>query len=375
MDIVKRCWVEIDLNQIKNNYLIYKSYLLNNQQVMAVVKADAYGHGDVEVAHTLSDLGVENFAVSNIYEAEKIRKSGIKGQVLILGYTPEESIKRVFENDITQAVLSEEYADMLVKTGINVKCQFAIDTGMNRIGIDADDPELCSQLIHKYSSLLTVTGLFTHLCTADTDDSDSVKFTEKQIGRFIDVKNQIRDLDLPYIHCLNSAGGLWHNRPEISNLVRLGIILYGLKPDFCNDLPDGIHPALCWKSVVSMVKTIKKGESVSYGRTFIADHDMRIATIPTGYADGYNRLLSNKGYVLINGQQANIVGRVCMDQFMVDVSNINNIQIGTEVILLGSSGKLKIDADDMAQMIGSIGYEVVCDISKRVERKYIRGDT
>ena len=156
MDIVKRCWVEIDLNQIKNNYLIYKSYLLNNQQVMAVVKADAYGHGDVEVAHTLSDLGVENFAVSNIDEAEKIRKSGIKGQVLILGYTPEESIKRVFENDITQAVLSEEYADMLVKTGINVKCQFAIDTGMNRIGIDADDPELCSQLIHKYSSLLTV---------------------------------------------------------------------------------------------------------------------------------------------------------------------------------------------------------------------------
>ena len=374
MNTAKRCWVEIDLNQIKNNYLIYKSYLLGDQRVMAVVKADAYGHGDVEVANALSELGVVNFAVSNIDEAEKIRKSGIKGQILILGYTPEESIKRAFENNITQAVLSEEYAEMLVRTGISVKCQFAIDTGMNRIGLDANDPEFCSQLIHKYASVLNVTGIFTHLCTADTDDLDCVQFTEKQIEKFVAVKKHINDLDLPYIHCLNSAGGLWHNQQEISNLVRLGIILYGLKPDYSNDLPVGIQPALSWKSVVSMVKMIKKGESIGYGRTFTANQDMMIATIPTGYADGYNRLLSNKGYVLINGKQANIVGRVCMDQFMVDVTNIDGVKLGTEVVLLGRSGSKSIDADDMAQMIGSIGYEIVCDISKRVARKHVRGD-
>ena len=338
---------------------------------MAVIKADAYGHGDVEVAHALSELGVVNFAVSNIDEAEKIRKSGIKGQILILGYTPEESIKRAFESDITQAVLSAEYAEMLVRTGISVKCQFAIDTGMNRIGLDADNQELCSQLIHKYATLLNVTGIFTHLCAADTEASDCVQFTKRQINKFIAVKNAIADLNLPFFHCLNSAGGLWHNQSGISNLVRLGIILYGLKPDYSNHLPVDIRPALSWKSVVSVVKAVKKGESIGYGRTFVANHDMVIATVPTGYADGYNRLLSNKGYVLINGKQANIVGRVCMDQFMVDVTKISDVKMGTEVVLLGVSGDKSINSDDMAQMIGSIGYEVVCDISRRVERVFI----
>ena len=369
-DYIKRSWAEVDLTQIKLNYQIYKEGNFANQQVMAVVKANAYGHGDVEISKVLSDLGVKNFAVSNVDEACKLRDSGIKGDILILGYTPIEQIQRLYDNDITQAIISEEYAEMIAKTSVKVKCQFAIDTGMNRVGIDADFPDWCGAVIRKYNGILNLKGVFTHLCVADQNQDGDIAFTKQQLHKFKDVTKKIKDLNLPYVHCLNSAGGLWYNSSE-SVFVRLGIILYGLKPDYSNILPVGIRPALSWKSVVAMTRFVRVGETIGYGRTYMAEQDIKIAVIPTGYADGYNRLLSNKGFVLINGKKAPVVGKVCMDQFMVDVTKINDVQIGTEVILLGESGDESLTADEMAEMVGTIGYEIVCNISDRVPRVYI----
>lgn len=328
-----------------------------------MVKADAYGHGDKEVAATLDAMGVKHFAVSNIDEALHVR-SVTDGEILILGYTPIDMAEELVKNNITQTLLSEEYAEALISTGQPVKSQLAIDTGMRRIGLNADDPDECERVVRKYSKHLT--GLFTHLCVADTPEQN--EFTEGQIRKYEAVCDRVADLNLS-CHCMNSAGGLWHEAK--SSYARLGIILYGLKPDYMNTLPEGIAPVLSWKSVVSMVKDVNPGDTIGYGRSFTVEKPMTIATIPTGYADGYSRLLSNKGWVLIEGRKAPIVGRVCMDQMMVDVSGIDNVGIGTEVVLLGRSDDEVITADDLANVYGTIGYEIVCGINKRVRRAYL----
>lgn len=360
-----RCWVEINLVQLQTNLNVYKKNIRSNMQIMAVVKADAYGHGDATIAKYLYDNGVSNFAVSNIDEAIHIRIAGVQGQILILGYTPINRLNDLVEYDLTQALLSEEYAESVKKSGVSIKCQFAIDTGMRRIGLNADDQEYCEKTIRKNKGMIN--GLFTHLCVADTKDGKM--FTERQISLFESICNRVSDLHLPYCHCMNSAGGIWH-KSDLSCFARLGIILYGLKPDYSNTLPNGIKAVLSWKSVVSMLKVVKPGDTIGYGRAYTVQQEMSIATIPTGYADGYPRLLSNKGWVLINGSKAPIVGKICMDQMMVDVSKIPNVQLGTEVVLIGKSGDDCITADDVAQLCGTIGYEIVCGISKRVERVY-----
>lgn len=369
-NLEKRCWTEISLDIIKKNYRIYKEQIWPDQEIMAVVKADAYGHGDEKVAAALQEAGCLRYAVSNIQEAFHICKQHLNGQILILGYTPPSYLPAVYTNGFTQAILSEEYAKILAENKNHIKCQFAIDTGTNRIGLDADNPKECGRIIRKYAATqLNINGIFTHLCAADSDDEESKAFTELQIEKFKAVAEEVKDLNLEFVHCLNTAGGLWHNR--FGNLVRLGISLYGLKPDYYNVLPEGIQPALEWKSVVSMIKTVNPGEDIGYGRTFHVDRPMLIATIPTGYADGYNRSLSNKGYVLIHGKQAPIVGRICMDQLMIDISEIDGVRMGDIVTLIGRDGDLAYTADDMARQIGTIGYEVVCCISKRVERVYL----
>lgn len=369
MDFLKRSWCEINLEALKNNYQCYKEKIQPNTQIMAVVKADAYGHGAVPVAETLNKISVHDFAVSNILEAIELRKAGIEGQILILGYTPIEWGEYLVQYDITQALLSEKYAEELITTGLKIKCQFAIDTGMNRIGLDAKNPFSCEKTVRMaFASSLNLNGLFTHLCVADTPSEQN--FTRQQVKKFDDVVARVRDLKLPFIHCLNSAGGLWVQGSN-SCYARLGIILYGLKPSYLNVLPIEIKPVLEWKSVISMIKTVHPGETIGYGRTYKVKENMKIATISTGYADGYNRLLSNKGYVLLYGKKAPIVGRICMDQFMIDVTNIPEAKLYDEVILIGKSGNEILTADDMAEMLETIGYEVVCDISKRVPRLYI----
>lgn len=366
-DVLKRSWVEIDIAQLQKNYSVYKENIPPASSIMAVVKADAYGHGDTVVAKAIQEIGNNLWAVSNIDEACKLRDEGIDGDILVLGYTPIEQLDVLIEKDITQAVLSEEFAEVLLTANKNIKCQIALDTGMNRIGLDADYPDRCIELIKVYAESLCVEGVFTHLCVADSDADIFKEFTYNQIKKFETIADGLEDLSFKFVHCLNSAGGLWH-KTKYNSIVRLGIVMYGLKPDYCNVLPDGIRPALRWKSVVSMIKTVYQGESIGYGCTFTASKDMKIATIPTGYADGYNRMLSNRGCVVINGVKANIVGRICMDQFMVDVTDIMDVKMGTEVYLLNDS----YTADDMANDIGTIGYEIVCNISKRVPRIYIK---
>ena len=364
----RRSWVEIDLQNLKKNIEVYQKNQTENREIMAVVKADAYGHGDRVVATYLEKMGIRNFAVSNIDEAIHIREAGVKSKILILGYTQLDRVEELIKYDISQTLLSEEYADMLANTGFLVKCQFAIDTGMRRIGLNADDPENCERIIRKFSKRLSLEGLFTHLCVADTPEQDV--FTERQLDLFNKVCRSVEDLKLPFCHCMNSAGGIWHNS-DVSCFTRLGIILYGLKPDYMNTLPEGIKPVLSWKSVVSMVKEVKPGDTIGYGRSFTVEKAMRIATVPTGYADGYSRLLSNRGQVIINGKKASIVGRICMDQLMVDITDIPEVHIDTTVTLIGEDGNEIITADDMANLYGTIGYEVVCGINKRVARRYI----
>lgn len=377
--IEKRSWIEINLSTLKNNYLKYKDSLRTNAEIMAVVKADAYGHGDVQVARILSECGVHLFAVSNVDEAVGLRESGIKGEILILGYTSVSYAKTLLYHDLTQAIVSEEYAKSLADTNLKVKCQFAIDTGMNRIGIDGDNPQDCERIIRDYSKHLNLTGLFTHLCVADTDTEECKQFTYGQINKFREVAERVLDLNLPYVHCCNSAGGLFYLKEDslfkhIGGIVRLGIILYGLKPDDANTLPSGIEPAMEWKSQISLVKDMHPGETIGYGRTYRVDRESRIATITTGYADGLNRMLSNRGVVMVNGCKAPIVGRVCMDQTLIDVTSIPNVEAGTIVTLIGRNGDLQYTADDMARDLGTIGYEVICNITKRVQRFYVNSN-
>lgn len=374
--IEKRSWVEVNLNQIIDNYNICKQQLPPDTAVMAVIKADAYGHGDAMVARTLSSLGVKLFAVSNIDEAVGLRNAGISGEILILGYSSPIYANTLHYLDLTQTIVSEEYALALAKTGYEVKCQFAVDTGMNRIGISSNNPYQAAAIIRQYSSKLKVTGIFTHLCVADGDSENDQLYTSEQVNRFKAVVDAISDISLPYIHCYNSAGSLYHLNKndvhrELGKIVRLGIAMYGLKADRNNILPVGLKPAMTWKSVISLVKPLPEGETISYGRTFRTKRPSVIATVTTGYADGYNRLLSNKGFVMIKGQKAPIVGRICMDQTLVDVTDIPGVKMGDVVVLMGECGDLVYNADDMAADLDTIGYEIICNISKRVQRFYV----
>lgn len=374
--IEKRSWVEVNLKQIENNLEIYKRHLKKKAEIMAVVKADAYGHGDAMVAKALSDHGVKLFAVSNIDEAVGLRNAGVDGEILILGYSSPKYANTIYYLNLTQAIVSDEYAKALALTGYHIKCQFAIDTGMNRIGLPSKNPILTAEIIRSYDGPFQITGVFTHLCVADSNIEEDINYTHRQLNLFKGVVDELDDMNLPYIHCYNSAGGLYYLKDDkfnekIGNIVRLGIILYGLKPDRSNKLPEGIKPAMNWKSAISLVKELEPGEYIGYGRTFMTKRKSIIATVTTGYADGFRRAFSNEGFVIIRGQKAPIVGNVCMDQTLVDVTDIPDARMGDTVILMGRDKGVEYDADAMAADLGTIGYEVICGISKRVQRFYL----
>ncbi|MBQ8858372.1 MAG: alanine racemase [Clostridia bacterium] len=365
---MRRTWAEIDLPALSRNLKLL-SDRRPQTAVMAVVKADAYGHGAPAVATALSRAGVRHFAVATVGEALALREAGIGGEILILGYTPPEAGEVLLQNDLTQTLLSEDYAAALwAACPAPIKCHFAVDTGMHRIGLDATNPHAAAAVIRRYAARFSLMGIFTHLCAADTTDEASVAFTRAQIAAFRAVADRVRDLGLS-AHCLNSAGGLAYPAAE-SDFWRLGILLYGLSPNPATPLPAGICPVLAWRTVVATLKTVPAGETVGYGRTWQATRDSVIATLPVGYADGYDRRLSNRGYVLLRGCRAPIVGRVCMDQTMVDVTDIPAVRVGDTVTLLGEDGGATLTADEMAVTIGTIGYEIVTGISARVPRIY-----
>ncbi len=356
---MNRSTLEIDKKQLIKNYLIYKSLLDEKQDIYAVIKANAYGHGAVEVARILEKAGCKYFAVACINEAIRLRENGIKGEILILGYTSETDSNDLIKYDIVQTIADENHAEMLKNKGI--RAHLAIDTGMHRIGIDGNDRGYCENFIRKYHDSFKLEGLFTHLCVAESDK----EFSQLQLQRFKNITESVKDLNIKHIHYQNSCGGLEYE--AYGDLVRLGIILYGLKPDYTYKLPEGIKPIVCWKTIVSMIKVVKKGESLGYGLNYTCDKDTMVATIPIGYGDGYLRRLGKEGYVLINNQKAKIIGNICMDQLMLDVTDIKDIERENEVILMNDC----LTADELAKMSDTIAYEIVCGISDRVERKYI----
>lgn len=373
---LKRAWAEVSLNRLKHNIEIIKNLNSPTTEIMAVVKADAYGHGDEPVCKYLyNECKIKYFAVSNLDEAIAVRNFCPESEILILGYTPPEYAHEISQYNIIQGVISTEYAHKLVhNTPEPIRCHIKIDTGMGRIGLKHDTPESCADEIENImkTEKLSVEGIYTHFAVADSDTPDNIAYTDKQEKFICDTYDILvsHGIKLEHMHFMNSASTCYRNNPK-STLSRAGIIMYGLHPDISLEIPEGIEPVMSVKAVISHVKTIEKGDCVSYGRTFTADHEMKIATVTVGYADGYSRLLSSKGEILVHGKRCKIIGRVCMDQLMIDVSNVE-AQAGDIVTLIGTDGNDRITADELASLYGTIGYEVVCGISKRVPRIYIK---
>jgi alanine racemase len=373
---LKRAWAEVSLAQLRKNVEIIKGLNSPPTEIMAVVKADAYGHGDEHVVRCLAEkCGVRYFAVSNLDEAIAVRSFAPDADILILGYTPPEYAHEIAMYNIIQGVVSTEYALALTKnTPEPIRCHIKIDTGMGRIGLRHDTPQECADEIAQMMKIdkLSVEGIYTHFAVADSDSPDNIAYTDKQQEFITDTYDALdrMGIRLTHVHFMNSAATCYRNSSR-STLSRAGIILYGLHPDISLEIPDGLKPIMEVKAVISQVKTVGVGACISYGRTFTADKEMRIATVTVGYADGYSRLLSSKGEMLVHGKRCKIVGRVCMDQLMIDVSDVPEAQSGDIVTLIGRDGDDIITADDLAAMYGTIGYEVVCGISKRVPRIYI----
>ena len=381
MNMVKRTWAEISLNAIEHNYNVIRNKVADDTKVCCVIKADGYGHGAVELSQIYEKLGADFFAVSNIDEGIEIRKSGSKLPIVILGYTPVSEAENLAEYDISQAVFSLEYAKELSEKCVEEDCickmHIKVDSGMSRIGFMCQEfprDEYSIEEICEACCLpnLEVEGLFTHFCVSD-EDAEGREFTNKQYENFIYVRDSLkkRGVDISVVHCSNS--GAIEDYPETCcDMVRAGIILYGLAPS--SKLADRLDlvPAMTLKTVVAFVKEVQKGATISYGRTFTADRKMKIATVPIGYADGFIRQNAKDGYMMVNGKKAKIVGRICMDQTMLDVTDIEDVKTGDEVVVFGTGENGEPTADSLAENTGTINYETVCLVGKRVPRIYIK---
>lgn len=381
MDFVKRTWAEISLDAIERNFHAIHDKIGGRAKICCVIKADGYGHGAVELAHIYERLGADFFAVSNIDEGIEIRTSGVKLPILILGYTPVRDAQRLAQYNISQAVFSLDYAKALsaqcAEYGCVCKIHIKCDTGMSRIGFMCQEFPRDDNSVKEICEACALTnlqpeGLFTHFCVSDEGD-EGREFTKKQYENFSYVKNALKaaGLDIPYTHCSNS-GAIEDYDNTYCDMVRAGIILYGLAPSPKLYGKLDLQPAMTLKTTVAYVKNLKKGATVSYGRTFTAEKDMKIATVPIGYADGYVRQNAKDGYMLVNGRRAEIVGRICMDQTMLDVSDIDSVKIGDEVIVFGSGENGEPTADTIAENTNTINYEVVCLVGKRVPRIYYK---
>ena len=374
----QRAWAEISLDALVHNVRVIQSQLSEQTQYCAVVKADAYGHGEEFVCRTLYESGIRFYAVSSLEEAVRVRKWCPEGEILILGYTAPECAPILAEQNILQAIVSVEYARNLsncAQPGQIVRCHIKLDTGMGRIGVRTGDETACMQELQEIVSLkgLQAEGLFTHFAAADEDDPDNIQYTQMQEQAIFAIAEKLRKQGVPlrHVHCMNSAAICYRNQPK-STLARAGIIMYGLKPNASLPIPLDLQPVLSFRTRISHIKTVRTGDCISYGRTYQAKEPRRIATVTIGYADGYSRLLSNRGEVLVNGVRCPIVGRVCMDQTMIDITEVPHPVVGTVVTLIGQDGDDCITADELAGIYGTIGYEVVCGISKRVPRIFMQ---
>ena len=365
----------IDLDAIAYNMTNIKSKVGKETGIIGIIKADAYGHGSVEISKVILENGADWLAVAVVDERINLRKNGIAAPILLLGYTPELRLEDVVNNGFIQTVYTYETAkklsDVAVRLGKTAVIHIKIDTGMGRIGYRVN--EASADEIVKISELpnIEVNGMFTHFSTADEKDKD---YTLNQYNKFVQMDALLRErgLEIPIKHAANSAAIMDFDN-MMFNMVRPGIILYGAYPSEEVDKDNlSIKPAMSVKTHVSYVKEVNEGDYISYGRKYQAVGKRIIATIPVGYADGFIRAYSNGGKVLIKGECAPIVGRICMDQFMVDVTDIKDVQINDEVVLIGKQGNKEITVDFIASILDTINYEVFCTLSKRVPRQYIQ---
>lgn len=379
---LKRTWAEIDLDAIADNYRAIRQSIPKHSKMMCVVKADAYGHGAPWIAQEYEKLGADWFIVSNYAEALQLRSAGIQTPILILGYTPVEMAKELAEHHISQAVFSEEYAQHLSyhaqKSQVDLAIHIKLDTGMSRIGLMCQNKGQCAKAVEDAERIahlphLIPEGIFTHFAVAD-EAQDGKENTQQQFQCFLSVVDLLekRGITIPLRHCCNSGAIL--DYPDMSlDMVRCGIILYGLMPSRKIEHPLNLKPAMQLKSIVSMLKTVDSGTAVSYGRTYHTDRTTRIATVPIGYADGYSRNLSGRADMLVQGQRVPVIGRVCMDQLMLDVSSVESIREGDVVTVFGTDHGNAIPVEELSSLCDTINYETVCLIGKRVPRIYYRG--
>lgn len=376
----KRFWAEIDINAAEKNFKIIKSKLCGNVKLCCVVKANAYGHGAVYLSKLYESLGADFFAVSNIEEAMQLRNNGIQTPILILGYTPTSCASILAENNISQSVFSHSYAKELSKSaeidGVSIKIHIKLDSGMGRIGFDSiHDTEKTVETVADVCNMagLVPEGIFTHFALAD-DGVDGAEFTRIQYERFMNITNELasRQISFEIKHCANSATTFEYPEYHL-DMVRVGVVLYGVAPSCKVHGCEELTPVMSLKSVISMIKEIQEGDTVSYGCTFKAEKKTKIATAPVGYADGFWRSNAENGtQMLIRGQRVNIVGRVCMDQLMLDVTDVKGVREGDYITLIGTDKDESITADELAKNNGTIGYEMICSIGERVPRFYIK---
>ena len=376
----KRFWAEIDINAAEKNFKIIKSKLNSKTKLCCVVKANAYGHGAVYLSKLYETLGADFFAVSNIEEAMQLRNNGISTPILILGYTPTSCASILAENNISQSVFSYSYAKELSKCatndGVKVKIHIKLDSGMGRIGFDCihGREEMLKSVIDVCNmSGLENEGIFTHFALAD-DGEDGAEFTRLQYERFVSAVDELkqRGIEFEIKHCANSATTFEYPEYHL-DMVRVGVVLYGVAPSNKVHGCEELTPVMSLKSVISMIKDIEAGDTVSYGCTFKAEKKTKIATAPVGYADGFWRSNAENGtQMLIRGQRVNIVGRVCMDQLMLDVTDVKGVKEGDYITLIGADKDELITADELAKNNGTIGYEMICAIGERVPRFYIK---
>lgn len=370
-----RAYIEISLDNLTHNVAVLRGAMPPGCELMAVVKAEAYGHGMYEIATHLDRIGVRAFAVATIDEGIALRRFGIRGEILVLGCTPPERAQELHKYDLSQTLVGYEYACRLNRQGARIKVHIKLDTGMHRLGFWVPMDGNAGKEVQKLSRIfamknLIINGIYTHLCVADSLDEKDVLFTRQQIARFYKVINRLKmqGIQIPKTHIQSSYGLL--NYPELRcSFVRAGIALYGVLSTASaqTKLDPDLRPVLALKAHIVLIRNIKEGESVGYGRAFVADRDSRIAVLSIGYADGFPRILSDKGqYVLINGQHAPIAGRICMDQLAVDITALSGINVGMTATLIGRDGDAEIMAPAIADQAQSITNELLSRMGTRV---------
>ncbi len=380
MKTLKRTWAEVSLDNLEHNYRAIKNHIPEGCRFLGVMKADAYGHGAVPLSHALCELGAEYLAVSNLEEAIQLRRGGVRAPMLILGYTPASFADTMVFMDITQEVHSLEYAKeldtALAGTNYILNVHLKLDTGMTRIGFFAYDHERTLPELLEVCGLphLHVEGVFTHFCVADSKAPEDEAFTRTQYARFTAMLDALAAHGIrPELrHCASSGATILY--PELAlDMVRPGIATYGHAPSEDAEGILDLRPLMTVRTTVAQLREIPAGTSISYGRTYTAERDMRVAVLPIGYADGLLRGLSGKVSFRIRGKMARSVGRICMDMCMVDVSEIPGIRVGDEAALFGydTDGTL-LPCERIAQQAGTISYEILCGISKRIPRIYMQ---